>query len=116
MFTTISTGITAGLIYMENTKKENKIEIIEEKKEIEPDNLGVKSFKDTYFINELEIIEHSYAEGEKIQIKHTEYYTEEYYPIEVNYIEISGLKDKNIQNKINKEIKNIAMNWISRRR
>ncbi|MGN1298519.1 MAG: hypothetical protein ACI4UE_00830 [Candidatus Scatovivens sp.] len=116
IFTIISVGITAGLIYIENNNKPNNVEIIEEKKEIEPDNLGVKSFKDTYVINELEIIDHSYTEGEKIEIKYSEDYTEEYYPIQVNYAQISGLKDKDIQNRINEEIENTAINWISRRR
>lgn len=75
---------------------------------IEVDKFGIKDLKGYYYTNNLKIIEKKYTEGDMI----TEYgYTR--YPIEVNYVEIDGLKDKNIQDKINKEVKDTAFSLIS---
>jgi len=110
VFTIVCIGITSFAIYYKksNTKipiVEEKIEDIEEvvvtKKEIIPDGLGIKSLLETYDCNDLEIIEQEYHEGKKV----TEANGSSYWPLEIRYIKIKGLKDKEIENKINEEIK-----------
>lgn len=110
IFAVISLGITYSLV-------KNNSKIANEKKPVSNDengeilietgNYGIKDLKGYYYTNKLKITEKKHTEGDMI----TEYgYT--YYPIEVNYIEIDGLKDKNIEDKINKEIKDTAFRLI----
>lgn len=67
------------------------------------DDFGIKSYLDYYFINNLDIIEKTFTSGELVKETYWEYY-----PLVVDYIEITGLKNKVIEDKINKEIKEIA--------
>lgn len=64
------------------------------------DDFGIKSYSDYYFINNLEITNLTYTEGDYVNERGWGYY-----PVEIQYIEIHGLKNKEIENKINSEIK-----------
>lgn len=88
-FTIICIAITALAIFVTNN-----IEILPTTFNIKSDGLGIKSLEDRYSIQPLEII----SKEEII----------EDLPVQINYFEIDGLKNKSIQDKINKEIKNVA--------
>ena len=96
IFTIICLIITALLILYQNIDIEEKNqEVIEEVSEISnhKDVSGI-DLKGTYNQNDLKIEEKSVTQ-EKIEIR---------------YLQISGLKDKKIESKINKEIEQIAIN------
>lgn len=71
------------------------------------EDLGVKSLSEVYYTNNIEIIKEKYTEGELVKEKYSEYY-----PLQVEYIQIDGLKDEKIEEKINKEIKELAFKSI----
>lgn len=103
IFTIICAGITSGLIYVENSTTK---ETVEGKKEtIIPDGFGVKSLNDKYKFNSLEIEEIKYTEGTEI----VDEWGYSKFSKEVEYIKIKGLKNKEIENSINEEIKNVSI-------
>lgn len=69
---------------------------------ITSDGLGIQSLKEKYKPNLLEIETKTYHRGKKIKLD--EYNT--CYEIEIDYFEIHGLIDRNIEEKINQEVKN----------
>ena len=96
IFSVICLIITALLILYQNIEIEVKNEeVIEEVAEVvdEKDVSGI-DLKGTYNQNDLKIVEKSMTQ-EKAEIR---------------YLQISGLKNKNIEEKINKEIKQTALN------
>jgi len=100
-----------------NSEKNEVIEVFlendvkEPEKVVDESHLVVKNFGiETYFKNNLTIKEESYHEGEYLE---KEFYfsgKEVNYPLQVNYIQIDGLKDKNIQEQINSDLKYKAIN------
>ena len=113
IFSIVCVLITAVLIYLTNeeiitfSKKDTETAMQEEKAKIIPDGLGIKSLKAKYTINSLKTHYEEYHWGEKE-------YEDAYYPIDVTYIQISGLKDKRIENQINKEIKDTTLAQANR--
>ena len=102
IFLSLSVCVTAGFIYYKN-----EIEYIgtnsnsNKNTEIVKENYGLASLKETYDVNDIRYsnIRESYGD-----------FLEEYSEnkILINYTQISGLKDLNIQTKINKKIKQKA--------
>ena len=82
---------------------------ITQRHETENDNsFGIKSLEDKFSFNPITITIKSYHSGKKIQTKELE----DFYPIEIDYLQINGLKDTIIQKKINEKIKNAAFAQI----
>ncbi len=112
IFISICIIITCIAIYLTNEgiiNFSNKIETQKDNNQnIKSDGLGIKSLEDKFSFNPIKIIEKNYHSGEKIK----EEQWETYYPIEISYIQISGLTNTNIQNKINEKIKNTAFAQI----
>lgn len=118
IFILICISITAIAIYFTNKTKgglqENNYNNVdsatnvatEEKQKIKPDGLGIKSLDATYKMNALKITKETYHSEEKMDGKFS------YYPIEVNYVKISGLKNTSIQDKINNEIREVALSQV----
>lgn len=103
----VATGIAIfltnkGIISLPKRKIANKQETSKE------DIFQIKSLEDKFSFNTITINRKNYHSGKKIQIDDVE----AFYPIEVDYIQISGLKDKTIQEKVNAEIKNTAFAQI----
>ena len=96
VFSCLCILVTAILILYQNIDIEDKGEDVAQeisKKTIEKDVPGI-DLKGTYNQNDLKIEEKSITQ-EKVEIR---------------YAQISGLKDKNVEEKINKEIENSALN------
>ena len=86
---------------------ENDLEIEEEIVEDQidkPDYSNIKrtDSKDKYYSNNITTTTEKITEGDIIEY---DYWGEPSYKIEASYIQIAGLKNKNIENKINNEIK-----------
>jgi len=95
-FSLICVIVTAMIIVYQNIEIEEKKEEQSQKtkEELNEDNVQGIDLKGTYNQNDLRIEEKSVTQ-EKAEIR---------------YFQISGLKDKNIENKINKEIEYAALN------
>lgn len=102
IFLSLSVLVTAGLIYYKN-----EIEYIgnnsnsNKNAEIVKENYGLASLKETYDVNDIKYSNITQQYGE---------YIDEYNEnkITITYAQISGLKDLNIQTKINQKIKREA--------
>lgn len=112
-------GLTAGLIFYNyqfnaeygynntNGKSNDKNTGL---KEIDY-TFGVKSLDSKYTVNNIEIEEIRYTEG--TPFKEYDWQDKaERYPLLITYYKISGLKDKEVENKINEKIKNFAFNML----
>ena len=106
VFTIIAILITGGLLVYKyinrnNEDKANTNEILAPNKQSE-DLKHLSDFKDMYSINPIEITYKEYTKG-KIKddgIEHDK--------IDIDYVQISGLKDKELQKRINDEIKEMV--------
>lgn len=112
IFTIVAVGVTAALIYLTNNKEaetskapENIQNNVEEIKD--ESNLASK-LTDMYSENPIEIELYYYYDGvTKKESQYAEGENEDYlkeHEKKCSYIQINGLKDKTVQNKINKEI------------
>lgn len=72
------------------------------------DGLGIKTLEDQYIFNNLELVTKKYQNGKK-----KVYTWGEEYPLEIEYLQIEGLKNKEVQDRINQEIKNIAFHQVT---
>lgn len=98
IFTVLSSSVTIYLIRQKNDEYLNKNELLQnEKTENISDNLGIKSLEETYKENYIKIENIKATNGEKDE--------DGQYPIEINYVQIDGLKNSEIQDEINKKIK-----------
>lgn len=99
-FVVICIAITAGLLIfkLKNNTDNDKLD----DSLIESGNYGITDYKEMYYINPLQFKEERYSEKEGEQ-----------YKIDINYIVVSGLKDKKLQDKINKEIKDAAYKYYN---
>ena len=123
-FTVICVGTTGYLIYTNNLESEPKEEATSNtdtvKKEKKKNNIkkeveyceGIKSREEMYNINDIKITEKKFHEGNVID-KFNDGTVQ--YRLEVNYIEIDGLKDKDLQKQINKRIKDTAMEMYTQK-
>ena len=130
LFAVVCGGITAFLIYQEQNiiedKEPEKIKnevvdaenntldnTVSDKKEEEIVNVkkevseceGLKSITGTYRENNINIIDKEFIEGSKVDEWDNK--------ININYIEIDGLKDKELQQKINKRIEEKVMSMYT---
>ncbi len=95
IFSIICLIVTAILIVYQRIEIEDKEEnIVEESKNTKENDYPGIDLKGTYNQNDLQIEEKAISQNK----------------IEIRYPRISGLKNKNIENKINKEIEQIALN------
>ena len=96
IFSAICIITTTILVLYKNIEIEEVPEVIEEisKETSQKDTSGI-DLKGTYNQNDLKLEEVSVTQKK----------------VEIRYFQISGLKDKNIEEKINKEIEHIALNW-----
>lgn len=106
VFTLICASVTTSLIIIKKSKKNNTQSNLvtsnnvssTSKSQVVSDGLGLKSLDDTYKGNNLEIKHLSYTDGSVVDAYNR-------HQIEVNYVQINGLKNKGIEENINKEIK-----------
>lgn len=113
LFTIICVGITIFLILKSNDAKsiQDITNIVSEtinkdsENVIPDDGLGLQSLNETYKKNDLKIKKVKFTDGKKN--------SEGVYQLEGNYIEIDGLKDTEIQQKINENIKNKITTWYT---
>lgn len=113
LFTIICIGVTVFFILKSNNAKSIQnitnivSEVINENSEtvIADDGLGLKSLDETYKENRLKISSIDFTEGSKN--------SDGNYKLEGNYIQIDGLKDKDIEQKINENIKNKITTWYT---
>lgn len=97
IFSIICIITTIMLVWYKNIEIEEvqEIEIVEEISNETQDDIPGIDLKGNYNQNDL-LIKEMAVTKEKVEIR---------------YFQISGLKNKNIENKINKEIEQIALNW-----
>ena len=113
------TGVLIG--FSMNTRKETHVEssgdlIVEQPndtvtslKEIDY-TLGIQNLNDKFTMNNIEVEDLKYTEGKGF--KRYSWSTAYDYPIEISYLKISGLKNKQIQDKINERIKELAFHML----
>jgi len=103
-------GIYFTIRYIDQTTNENQIieekndendDEIEEKKNAEDSIYGIKSYSETYDTNSLEIKHYYDLDG---KITREDPYTG--YETRIEFIQIDGLKNKDIQDRINAKLKN----------
>lgn len=110
IFTLICVVITAGAITVTNNALSKQAEQepdppketvnTTEPVTVEPDGLGLKSLEERYAIQHLNIIyKEEYPEG----------LVDGESPVQISYIQIDGLRNIDVQNKINNEIKSVAL-------
>lgn len=102
LFFVVSIAATAGLIYYKNEIEYTGSNISQNKEEqIVSENFGLSAINEKYNVNDIQcsVVEEAYGD-----------YAEEWglSKIHINYVQISGLKNHSIQNKINKKIKEEA--------
>lgn len=112
IFMVVSIGITAGLIYYTNankllTKSNSETNQNTIQKNFEED-LAIKSLTEQYNENDIKINIKEEHVGEKADAD-----LPDSNKLNIYYSEISGLKDKSIEEKINKEIKNYTCSLCS---
>ena len=95
IFSTICIITTTILVLYKNIEIEEISEVIEESKEMSHKDVPGIDLKGTYNQNDLKFEEVSVTK-EKVEIR---------------YFQIKGLKNKSVEQKINKEIEHIALNW-----
>lgn len=99
LFTLICVGVTIGAILIANQK--NTPASPSSPSQIVDDDLGVKSLTEQYNENDLKITNVKVSEGNRTP-KYL--WDTDINKINLDYIKISGLKNKEIENQINKEI------------
>lgn len=114
VFAVISLAVTMGGIYytknmaskvLKNNEVTNTLNQNNTNQETISDNLGIKTLQDKYDQNDLLIINQKDHYGNKVE-------GENCYNWNLTYIKIKGLKNKNIEDKINQEIKQTVMDYI----
>ncbi len=106
IFSILCITTTTILIYLTNNgmlsfRKSNNKDKLDVKDAVVADGLGIKSLKDTYLPNGLDL--------EEVKLHYGEEDEYESYPVEISYFKISGLKDKSVEDKINEDIKKRVM-------
>lgn len=102
VFTVVSACITCGAIYYTLHHDEESTGLSGTKSNLhKEDNLKILSLTEKYLPNNITINKTEYTEGEYKRIGDAY----GYYRVEINYDQISGLKDKVVQDKINQAIK-----------
>lgn len=109
IFTVVVVCITAGLLVYKSIKiNGNKPSVSETNKETPKketeDKKYLVSYKDMYYINPLTITDKYYEKKA----------TKTQGSISAQYVEITGLQDKELQTKINKEIKDKALSYTEK--
>ena len=112
LFTIICVGVTLFFILKSNNSKniQDSTNIVSETInnntiQITDDGLGVKSLDETYKQNSLKIKDVKFTDGKKK--------ADGSYQVEGNYIQIEGLKNKEVEQKINETLKNKIASWYS---
>lgn len=118
VFIIVAVGVTFALITIKNnsnnsnviTPKDDDVIVPTTRKEVDY-TYGLTTLAEKYTTNNIEIEELSYTEGAGIK-EETSWGTFYEYPLKVKYFEIHGLKNKNVENKINALIKDTAFSII----
>ena len=113
-FAVVSIAVTTSAILYSRAKNNTKISnssninSSEKTKNVTPDGLEIKSLNDTYDLNDILITNQKYNYGKSIKKENNT----TYYVWNGNYIKISGLKNKTIEDSINNKIKETSMNLV----
>lgn len=105
------------VIYLEKNNEdtenvlENEIEAEETKKIAEDSKYAIKSYTETYDTNSLKITRYYDIDGE---ISTEDRYYDYNYQYHIQFIQIDGLKNKDIQNKVNERLKQVSYNLKDR--
>lgn len=96
------------------TEDINKVEVPKDVKEkIDYSNIKRSELTDKYYMNNIEIDEKTKGYGNIIDsIEYSNDTKEDVYKISIYYTQINGLKDADLQKKINKEIRETAENLV----
>lgn len=114
LFTLICVGVTLFFILKSNGSKnvQDITNIVSEainnnttSTQIVDDGLGIKSLDETYKQNSLNVKSVNFTDGKKK--------SDGSYQVEGNYIQIEGLKNKEVEQKINETLKNKITSWYS---
>lgn len=99
------------ITYLEKNKKDsenilkNEVEIEEIKKTAEDRKYAINSYTETYDTNSLKISRYYDIDG---KISTEDRYIDNNYQYHIQFIQIDGLKNKEIQNRVNERLKQIA--------
>ena len=110
VFLIISISFTIWAIYYTNNHKEIVQIQTSTPIQIENDGLGIKSLTQQYNENDLNIIDITDNKGHRTP-KHD--WDSNYSKVNIEYFKIDGLKNTNIENQINKEIKALVYSFYS---
>ena len=115
IFAIIAVGVTVGAIIYTNNLSSDEDDPIDNtaselsvsldnipNKSISEDNLGITDLTEFYNMNDLKVTETDEKKGTRIPKASWDTDTNK---LSLHYVSISGLKDKNLENKINNEIK-----------
>ena len=98
-----------GIIVKEENEKgeeiKTKIQYVENRNE------PISSMLNTYWTNNLKIEEMVDTSGE--MIKNENSWVKEYYPLEIRYLQIDGLKDATTEARVNEELKSRAYELVN---
>lgn len=117
IFLFLAVSVTLIFVYYEkddvaqNEQLDIKYDELEEKITVIDDTYVLKDLNGKYTTNNIEIKKVSYTEGEEFVI--SPYYSK-FFPLEINYIQIDGLKDSKIEDKVNKLIKETIFDYSSK--
>lgn len=112
-FAVIAGAVTTAAILYSNANKGNisflpNNNVEEKNTKISSDGLGIKSLNDTYNLNDILVLKQETYYGEELKKENnTTYHT-----WNINYLKITGLKNKMIEDSINDKIKDIAINSV----
>lgn len=111
IFLIVAISLTAGAIYYTNKNQDKNIigEIINKIEKAQDNVIGIQALTEKYNQNDLKIVDKEFKEGEFIQ--ENQWYS--YYKVEIYYDQIEGLKDKTIEEQINKEIKDKVLSMYT---
>jgi len=99
----IAVSVTTILLVLRNNKLNSDVSTNNNTNDTVDVRYGITDYKEMYYINPL-------------TFKDEQYYKERSsgkYRTEINYITVSGLKNKELQDKINKEIKDVAYKYYN---
>lgn len=107
-FACVSFGVTSALIFLKNNS--TNVNNTNDSPKLEVDySLGIKDLTQKYYTNNIKTTEVKHAEGGKVWLSDYNYNQDK---LSVEYYTIDGLKDKELEKKINDKIRDFAFSLI----
>lgn len=107
LITALAIFFTIRYLNSESTENilENEVEVEETKKVAEDSKYAINSYTETYNTNSIKITKYYDTDG---KLTTEDRYTDNNYQYNIQFIQIDGLKNKDIQSKVNKKLKQVA--------